>query len=160
MSRPENQNEAGLTIVETLIVLATAAVILLIVLLAIPTLQRNSRNNQRTQDAQTILAAVSQWELNHAGTIPDTTNLQNFLTSYYSSKLTFFEPTGISVSTPSADSVPPPPTPADLANLIVSNHYKCSGASGATSQGAGYSDVVALYFIETSNGKALHCEQL
>jgi prepilin-type N-terminal cleavage/methylation domain-containing protein len=41
----KQKREAGFTIIEVLIVLAIAALILLIVFLAVPALQRNARNN-------------------------------------------------------------------------------------------------------------------
>ena len=48
-----------------MIVLAIAAVILLIVLLSVPALQRNSRNTQRNNDAATLAAAINTCMANH-----------------------------------------------------------------------------------------------
>jgi type II secretory pathway pseudopilin PulG len=62
---------AGFTIVETIIVLAIAGLILMIVFLAIPTLERNSRNNLRKQDVSLMLQAVSHYELVDSGNVPD-----------------------------------------------------------------------------------------
>lgn len=53
------KNKKGFTIIEVLIVLAIAGLIMLIVFLAIPTLQRNSRNTQRNNDASLVIAAVN-----------------------------------------------------------------------------------------------------
>lgn len=50
----------GFTIIEVLIVLAIAGLILLIVFLAVPALQRNSRNTTRNNEAARISAAVSE----------------------------------------------------------------------------------------------------
>jgi prepilin-type N-terminal cleavage/methylation domain-containing protein len=47
LSKLKKSNNEGFTIIEVMIVLAIAALILLIVFLAIPALQRNSRNTQR-----------------------------------------------------------------------------------------------------------------
>lgn len=164
MSQRMSKREAGFTIIETVIVLAAAAFILLIVLMALPALTRNSRNNQRNQDAQTILSAVSQWELNHGGTVPSSGDpgWQSFLNSYYKSKLTLFEVGDISVTTPPASSALQtyPVTPVAQDKLVISNHAKCSSGGKATNQGAGYSDIVALYSIETANGTSPHCQQL
>lgn len=55
----KSKREEGFTIIEVLIVLAIAGLIMLIVFLAVPTLQRNSRNTQRTNDASLVTAAVS-----------------------------------------------------------------------------------------------------
>lgn len=60
----------GFTIIEVLIVLAIAGLILLIVFLAVPALQRNSRNTQRRNDVATYLGAVQEYLSNNNGAIP------------------------------------------------------------------------------------------
>jgi prepilin-type N-terminal cleavage/methylation domain-containing protein len=60
----------GFTIVETLIVLAIAGLIILIVLLAVPALQRNSRNTNLKNDASAISGAISEFESNNGGSSP------------------------------------------------------------------------------------------
>src|SRR5581483_11604752 len=52
---------AGFTIIEVMIVLAIAAVIMLIVFLAVPSLQRNNRNTQYKSEAGRILAAANEF---------------------------------------------------------------------------------------------------
>jgi len=61
---------AGFTIIEVMIVLAIAGLILLIVFLAVPALQRNSRNTQRKNDASHLSSVISEWESNNAGQTP------------------------------------------------------------------------------------------
>lgn len=63
-------NQSGFTIIEVLIVLAIAGLIMLIVFLAVPALQRNSRNTQRRNDVSTYLGAVNEWSNNNSGKIP------------------------------------------------------------------------------------------
>lgn len=60
----------GFTIIEVLIVLAIAGLILLIVFLAVPALQRNSRNNGRRNDITRIAAAVNDHVANNNGNLP------------------------------------------------------------------------------------------
>ena len=67
---PKSLWQRGFTITEMMIVLALAGLILLIIFQAIPALQRSSRNNQRRQDIQTMLGAVSHYELNDSGNFP------------------------------------------------------------------------------------------
>jgi prepilin-type N-terminal cleavage/methylation domain-containing protein len=62
--------EGGFTIIEVLIVLAIAGLIMLVVFLAVPALQRNARNTQRREDAGNILSAVSEYVANNNGSIP------------------------------------------------------------------------------------------
>ncbi|HEY5152735.1 MAG TPA: hypothetical protein VII55_02060 [Candidatus Saccharimonadales bacterium] len=152
---------AGFTVVEMFIVLAIAGMILLMVFLAIPTLERNSRNNQRRQDVQTILAAVSHWELNNSGDVPVTPG-NNFL-QYDVSKMSYYDPTtevsSIQLSAGAAEPFHPP----DLDKVYVYNYQKCNPASpgNSTPQGAGFNDVVAIYAVESGNGTAAsQCEQL
>ncbi len=157
-----SRREAGFTIVETLIVLAAAALILLIVLLALPALTRNSRNNQRNQDAQVVLQAVSHYELNHSGTVPSTAQLHTFLNTYESQDLTIFAPDDVTVNTPAATSSLQiyPSSPVAIDKMLVNNHAKCTSGGKASNLGAGYSDVVALYAIETAHDSAPRCQQL
>jgi prepilin-type N-terminal cleavage/methylation domain-containing protein len=54
-------NKKGFTIIEVLIVLAIAGVIMVVVFLAVPALQRNSRNNEYKTEAGRILAATSEF---------------------------------------------------------------------------------------------------
>lgn len=69
--------QKGFTIVEVLIVLAIAGVIMLVVFLAVPTLQRNSRNTQRRADVSHLAGVINEWIANHQGTtltkVSDTT---------------------------------------------------------------------------------------
>lgn len=77
------KNQKGFTIIEVLIVLAIAGLIMVIVFLAVPALQRNSRNTQRTADASKIAAAVAQCMANRNGVttscdnVGSSTELQN-----------------------------------------------------------------------------------
>ena len=65
----------GFTIIEVLIVLAIAGLILLIVFLAVPALQRNGRNTTKRSDASKALGAVGEFVSNNNGTVPATANV-------------------------------------------------------------------------------------
>ena len=62
--------QQGFTIIEVMIVLAIAGLILLVVFLAVPALQRNARNTQRREDAGNVLSSVSEYIANNNGSIP------------------------------------------------------------------------------------------
>lgn len=64
------KQESGFTIIEVLIVLAIAGLILLIVFLAVPALQRNSRNTQIKNDASAVAGGVSEFLSNNNGQAP------------------------------------------------------------------------------------------
>jgi prepilin-type N-terminal cleavage/methylation domain-containing protein len=70
LSTIKNKRQDGFTIIEVLIVLAIAGLIMLIVFLAVPALQRNARNTQRRQDVSAILGGMSEYVDNNNGKLP------------------------------------------------------------------------------------------
>jgi prepilin-type N-terminal cleavage/methylation domain-containing protein len=84
----EKSSEKGFTIIEVMIVLAIAGLIILIVFLAVPALQRNSRNTQRKNDISNMVAAINEYTTNNSGVAPTsaatlTTALANNKYAYY-----------------------------------------------------------------------------
>lgn len=167
----------GFTITEIMIVLAIAGVILMIVFEAIPSLQRGSRNSQRKQDVQTILEAVSQYELNDSGKFPDDcggsghtpctkpggSTPNDYFLRFSVNKLTFYTgSTQVIARNQTSGSATNQGPDMDPATVYVYNYALCPRSGGKTTYyGAGYSDVVALYAIETgNNGVAAECQQL
>ena len=63
-------NNKGFTIVEVLIVLAIAGVILATILLAVPALQRNSRNANAKQAATQVIADITDATSANNGAVP------------------------------------------------------------------------------------------
>ena len=63
-------NQKGFTIIEVLIVLAIAGLIMLVVFLAVPALQRNQRNGGRRTDASRLSAAANDFVTNSNGNLP------------------------------------------------------------------------------------------
>ena len=63
-------NNKGFTIVEVLIVLAIAGVILATILIAVPALQRNSRNTQVKQAATALVAGAQEYASANGGAAP------------------------------------------------------------------------------------------
>lgn len=68
--RKLDKQQRGFTIIEVLIVLAIAGLIMLIVFLAVPALQRNSRNTQYKNQVSNYLGAVNEWMNNNNGKVP------------------------------------------------------------------------------------------
>src|SRR5579884_3335417 len=73
LTKLRKTNSKGFTIIEVMIVLAIAALILLVVFLAIPALQRNNRNTSRKSDAGHLSSAVNDFISNNNGTLPGNT---------------------------------------------------------------------------------------
>lgn len=66
----QQRKESGFTIVEVLIVLAIAGLIILVVLLAVPALQRNGRNTSMKNDASAVAGGISEYQSNNDGLMP------------------------------------------------------------------------------------------
>ena len=78
------KNRKGFTIIEVVLVLAIAALIMLMVFIALPALQRNQRDTQRKDDISRLQTAITQYKTNNKGKAPFTTatNATNFITNY------------------------------------------------------------------------------
>jgi hypothetical protein len=146
-------------------------------------LDRSSRNNQRKQDIQTILEAVSNYELDDSANFPTACgiggspplcdkagggpNPNDYFMQYAENRLTIYQPNNIS-SNPqtTTDRVNQPAltAPNDTQVVEIFNYELCSNTTlgAATIQGAGYSDIVALYALESGNTTTVipQCEQL
>ncbi len=69
-NRAHKKIQEGFTIIEVMIVLAIAGVIILMVFLAIPALQRNNRNTQIRNDVASVLGYVNEYSTNRNGALP------------------------------------------------------------------------------------------
>jgi prepilin-type N-terminal cleavage/methylation domain-containing protein len=70
LNRVRKSRNEGFTIIEVMIVLAIAGLIILVVLLAVPALQRNGRNTAIKNDAAAIAGGVSEFASNNDGGLP------------------------------------------------------------------------------------------
>jgi prepilin-type N-terminal cleavage/methylation domain-containing protein len=131
------KDQKGFTIIEVLIVLAIAGLILLIVFLAVPALQRNSRNTQRKNDVAAILGAVNEWTNNNNGQVPTTAAQQaeavaNANLGIYAGAVNW----GVA-------------WPADQNSVTVAVNQRCTSE---TTIGAQNRSVSALYRVEAGGG--------
>lgn len=69
MFKNTHKKENGFTIIEVLIVLAIAGLIMLVVFLAVPSLQRNQRNSSRQADVSRVATGVNNWVANNNGKV-------------------------------------------------------------------------------------------
>jgi prepilin-type N-terminal cleavage/methylation domain-containing protein len=70
MKKIFRKKESGFTIIEVTIVLAIAGLIMAIVFVAVPSLERSSRNTQRKSDASHLAGLINEYSSNHAGLLP------------------------------------------------------------------------------------------
>jgi prepilin-type N-terminal cleavage/methylation domain-containing protein len=82
LSKLQKSDNKGFTIIEVMIVLAIAGLIILIVLLAVPALQRNSRNTAMKSDVSALTGAISEFQSNNDGQAPLSANSQQNGSTY------------------------------------------------------------------------------
>ena len=85
----KHRSTPAFTVIEVVLVLAIAGLIFIIVFLALPALQRMSRDNQRVQAAQQVLALLDRFKAN-TGHYPFTASDQTAFSSNY--KIDFVDP--------------------------------------------------------------------
>ena len=153
LNQYKTKREEGFTIIEVLIVLAIAGLIILIVFLAVPALQRNSRNTQRRNDVSALLGAIQEYSNNNAGNLP--TNVDQFKGN---AKLGFYEPDDIDYPASDPRTGTPVLSSTGFTNsdtIYVRDAAKCLNNDLETnSDNISKRNVVAIYFVETSGGAA------
>ena len=170
--RALTKDQKGFTIIEVMIVLAIAGLIILVVFLAIPALQRNSRNTQRKNDIQALLGGITEWSSNHSGKLPVTPNevkaaVNNANFGYYKyPDDVFYDTIALSVSSPTfvplTLAIPKPPT-ASLPNPTEKDYiFIWSTADCSTNDAPTYVTsrrrTAIQYALETGDGFEHFCE--
>lgn len=167
--RKQQSEERGFTIIEVLIVLAIAGLILLIVFLAVPALQRNSRNTQRRSDVSALLSGVSEFSNDNQGTTPAAatyatkvvtyTNTGAGASSVSTAKLGYYTaaPTVIVTSVAGGAGAIPGTAPASNAVDIIVGAV-CNGNTPTTTNATSRS-VVAFFSVEQSGGDVGQCTE-
>lgn len=165
LNKIKNRKQEGFTIIEVLIVLAIAGLILLIVFLAVPALQRNSRNTQRKNDVAALLGGVNEYSNNNSGKLPDTITLSTvdsatwfFNSSSAASPSTsgtpvsagYYNESGTVVLESSACAAAGCGITADANVVYIAKNAVCDGNT-ITNSGASGRNYAALYAVEPGN---------
>jgi len=150
------RSHSGFTIIEVMIVLAIAGVIMLALFLAVPALQRNSRNNQRDSDAALFTAGIN-----------ECLNARNGATASCdayaaASELgNFVDPTKLKQLSTVAAASAAVPSPAVNGTVYYQFGAKCDTASATfgqfTTTGATPRQFSVAYLIESTSGNILKC---
>lgn len=80
----KQKKQQGFTIIEVMIVLAIAGLIMVVVLVAVPQLQRSQRNNATTAVLDRVFTELSNYASNNRGDFPDASNIDDFCENYLS----------------------------------------------------------------------------
>lgn len=135
--------EQGFTIIEVLIVLAIAGMMMLVVFLAVPALQRNSRNSQRQSDASRMVAAVNECITNNNGRVAQ---CQDFTAAELSNYYDLLD--NQQLETPGG---------VGLNEFTLAYDTQCDDTGTSSQSGGGSRSFTITYEIETDNGTAGRC---
>lgn len=147
------KRQEGFSIVEVMIVLAIAGLIILVVFLAVPALQRNSRNTSMKADVGNVAAAISEFQGANQGKSPtaiavaDGTITVSGATGTTPVTSSVQGGTVVNSSTTTANT-----TTAGTITVVFAR--KCNG--GALG-GASARSVAVTYVVETTSGVAAQC---
>ena len=138
----------GFTIIEVMIVLVIAAVILLIVFLAVPALQRNSRNTQRKNDVASVLSAMNEYANNNGGKYPTTAQQQS--DALANAKLGFYQSGNVTYGSTSTAN------PSNTENAVIVVNGDCATSGGTVV--AKNRTVAVMYTVETGSSPQNICQ--
>lgn len=97
----------GFTIIEVVLVLAIAGLIMLMVFIALPALQRSQKDTQRKNDMSRFISQIQQYQSNNRNKIPEKSEWETFKTNYLIvNGETFDDPDGTAYVLTEEDSLP------------------------------------------------------
>ena len=152
-----SSQKPAFTIIEVVLVLAIAGLIFLMVVIALPALQRNQRDTQRKNDMGRVLTALQSYQSNNRGSIP--TSWESQLTTPYL-RLdgdTFTDPSGINYRLTSRTVADGKPTrrinsAGDISMIFYYLNSKCDGENIVAADGAN-----KVAFAALLEGGGIYC---
>lgn len=135
MLKKLRKDNKGFTIIEVMIVLAIAGLIMLIVFLAVPALQRNSRNTARKSDGGQLLSELSNVISNANGTNPAACTGAVAGCWVKNTKLAQYDMNSANVAWVGAYPAVAPPAPTSD-QIFLYNKASCNGAVPQTDTNA------------------------
>lgn len=144
------KRQEGFSIVEVMIVLAIAGLIILVVFLAVPALQRNSRNTEKRNVASSVASLVGEYRSANGGKNPTTIVLAT-------ETVTLGDGNEVETNVGGNISTVNETSPGnDLDTLTMLEGQKCENSSSFDVDPSARS-VAILYNIETASGSAAQC---
>lgn len=151
MNVKDTNGKNGFTIIEVVLVLAIAGLIFLMVFIALPALQRNQRDTQRSNDLSRVATALNKYQSNNRGRLPndaaawgaqdETGAATGFINNYLKSGGDdFADPSGKPYTFAVADATVPTgvdatTTALDTVRIYYTTEATCNGESVRTGQG-------------------------
>lgn len=157
----KQKRDEGFTIIEVLIVLAIAGLIMVVVFLAVPALQRNSRNNQTKTEANNTLSAYSELVGNNGGVAgsvsTSATNGSDAFKVKDNAGGQNLELVSI-IAGPASGTTEIPKTNTKTTNVIIYTKAKCtSGQASTTVSPASNREAALVYWVETTGNPQSQC---
>ena len=84
MPKTDIKAKKGFTIIEVILVLAIGSLIILMALVALPSLQASQRDTQRKNDYAMLETAITNYASNNRGKLPDAKTLSRIEISHFS----------------------------------------------------------------------------
>ena len=153
----------GFTIIEVLIVLAIAGLIMVVVFLAVPTLQRSGRNNALNTNANNIFTGVNSYLSNNNGTMPTAAALAASVVTISGAAGSNSETVRVdsSIASATVDTGATPITNASAVGtveIVTGVNAKCNATASGITAGCGTARSVAVLFVaESGSGNILKC---
>lgn len=167
MNKVQKQQGDGFTIIEVVLVLAIAALILLMVFLALPALQRGQRDTQRKNDLSRLQSTLNNYKSSARGALPPRTGangLENtgnngFLAKYLrNNNDSFADPSGEDYTLVNLTTTPT--WDADQADRI---YYSIGGDCGdgqTPNPGPTGSTSRKMIIVKALEGGGIQCQQV
>jgi prepilin-type N-terminal cleavage/methylation domain-containing protein len=152
------KQQSGFTIIEVLIVLAIAGLIMLIVFLAVPALQRNSRNTQARSNASNVLGGVGEYVAANNGQLPTGVGTIGADGSFQLTGPTGTNPVTVRVQPGSAVSLGTANPAVTATNtFVLGTNRKCNGNSMETGTNPTPRAYAVGFNVETGSSNAPQC---
>ena len=158
----------GFTVIEVIIVLTIAGLIMVVVFLAVPALQRNTRNQVRRSDARLISTQRFQYNVDNqttsAGAVVATTcggtNADTFLfCSYIKQGLGSYTLAGVYFKSNASTKPTTIDAVTDPNQISTVSYTKCDDKSQYAVAGDRKTDMTVTFLIETRTGWQHQCIQ-
>lgn len=168
MRKKTRPNSPGFTVIEILIVLAIAGLILLLVFLIVPALQRSARNTRRKHDAAYIADARQQHDLDgpSSSTAPNSIRTcappitDGSICSYIVPILSYYDPSNVTIVYNNNLTPGLPTVVTDPEKIMTVTHLVCDPTTtSGTPVGAKQLDTVILFATESGGSVASQCIQ-
>ena len=147
-----SKNNKGFTIIEVLIVLAIFGLIMLVVFLAVPALQRNARNTAIRNDAGNVLSGVNEFLAANNGKMPTTITYSGTDVTIAGAATDNSIKSKVQAGTVVTASAT---APTGTGTINIALGYGCNGNAAVAKNRA----VAALYKVETGGTDANQCTE-